>query len=96
MNSERKTPLLCMKVGVTSALYNGQRVKLDTAPVRQDGKILIPTDALAKAGIACEDKYVALEDVKALKEMDMFGAIVGKAIYTSAIDLSEAIKITED
>ena len=37
-----------------------------------------------------------LEDVRALKEMDMFGAIVGKAIYTGAIDLPEAIKITEE
>ena len=38
----------------------------------------------------------SLEDVRALKEMDMFGAIVGKAIYTGAVELSEAIKITEE
>ncbi len=37
-----------------------------------------------------------LEDVRALKDMDMFGAIVGKAIYTGAINLTEAIKITEE
>ena len=33
-----------------------------------------------------------LDDIKALKEMDLFGAILGKALYTGAIDLKEAIK----
>jgi phosphoribosylformimino-5-aminoimidazole carboxamide ribotide isomerase len=33
-----------------------------------------------------------LEDIKALKTMNLFGAIVGKAVYTSAIDLKEAIE----
>lgn len=37
-----------------------------------------------------------LDDVRALKEMDVFGAILGKALYTGAIDLCEAIKITEE
>ena len=32
-----------------------------------------------------------IEDVKALSEMGMYGAIVGKAIYTGNIDLKEAI-----
>ena len=38
----------------------------------------------------------SLDDVRALKDMNMFGAIVGKAIYTGAINLPEAIKITEE
>lgn len=33
-----------------------------------------------------------LEDVKALAAMDLYGAIIGKAYYTGAIDLREAIK----
>ena len=37
-----------------------------------------------------------LEDVRALKQMDVFGAILGKALYTGAIELSEAVKITEE
>ncbi len=32
-----------------------------------------------------------LDDVKALAEMDLYGAIIGKAYYTGAIDLKEAI-----
>lgn len=37
-----------------------------------------------------------LDDVRALKEMGVFGAILGKALYTGAIQLSEAVKITEE
>ncbi len=37
-----------------------------------------------------------LEDVRALKEIGVYGAILGKALYTGAIDLSAAVKITED
>ena len=33
-----------------------------------------------------------LDDIKSLKEMNLFGAILGKALYTGAIDLKDAIK----
>ena len=35
----------------------------------------------------------SLEDVKALKEMDLHGAIIGKAYYTGAIDLKKALEV---
>ena len=35
----------------------------------------------------------SIEDVKILKEIDVYGAIIGKAYYTGAIDLSQAIKV---
>lgn len=34
-----------------------------------------------------------IEDLKVIKEMDIYGAIVGKAIYSGNINLNEAIKI---
>lgn len=34
----------------------------------------------------------SIEDIKALKELDMYGAIIGKAYYQGAIDLAEAIE----
>ncbi len=37
-----------------------------------------------------------LDDVRALKEMRVFGAILGKALYTGAIELSEAVRIAEE
>ena len=33
-----------------------------------------------------------LQDVKALREMDVYGCIIGKAYYTGAIDLKEALE----
>lgn len=35
----------------------------------------------------------SLEDIKALKSMGMYGAIVGKAYYTGAVDLEKAIEV---
>lgn len=35
----------------------------------------------------------SIEDVKKLREIDLYGAIVGKAYYTGAIDLQQAIKV---
>ena len=35
----------------------------------------------------------SLDDVKALNEMGLYGAIIGKAYYTGAIDLKEAIAL---
>ena len=37
----------------------------------------------------------SMDDISALSDMGLFGAIVGKAIYTGAIELSEAIKLAE-
>ena len=34
-----------------------------------------------------------LDDVKRLSEMGLYGAILGKALYTGAIDLGDALKI---
>ncbi len=35
-----------------------------------------------------------LEDVKALRKMELYGAIIGKAYYTGAINLKEAIEVS--
>ena len=37
-----------------------------------------------------------LDDVRALKEMNVYGAILGKALYTGAIELREAVRITAE
>ena len=34
-----------------------------------------------------------LEDVIALREMDLYGAILGKALYTGDLDLRDAVKL---
>ena len=45
------------------------------------------TAIIASGGVS------SIDDVKKLREMGLFGAIIGKAYYTGAIDLSEAISI---
>ena len=37
----------------------------------------------------------SIDDVKALRKMDIYGAIIGKAIYTGDIDLKEAIGVAK-
>ena len=37
-----------------------------------------------------------LDDIRALKAMGLYGAIIGKAYYTGAIDLREAVRLTEE
>ena len=44
-------------------------------------------DIIASGGVS------SLEDVRALSEMQLYGAIIGKAYYTGAIELSEAIAL---
>ncbi|MBR3842882.1 MAG: 1-(5-phosphoribosyl)-5-((5-phosphoribosylamino)methylideneamino)imidazole-4-carboxamide isomerase, partial [Christensenellaceae bacterium] len=46
-------------------------------------------DIVASGGIS------SIEDVAALAEMQLYGAILGKALYTGAIDLAEAIRISK-
>lgn len=43
-------------------------------------------DITASGGVS------TLDDVKALREMDIYGCIIGKAYYTGAIDLKEALE----
>ncbi len=46
-------------------------------------------DIVASGGVS------TLSDVKALREMDLYGAIIGKAYYVGAIDLKEAIEVAK-
>ena len=46
-------------------------------------------DIIASGGVS------SIEDVRALKEMGIYGAIIGKAYYTGAIDLKEAVEVAK-
>jgi len=46
-------------------------------------------DIIASGGVS------SIEDVEALAAMDLYGAIIGKAYYTGAIDLARAIEVTQ-
>ena len=46
-------------------------------------------DIIASGGVS------TIDDIKALCQMNMYGAIIGKAYYTGAIDLKEAIEVAK-
>lgn len=46
-------------------------------------------DIVASGGVS------SLEDIKALKEMNLYGAILGKAYYVGAVDLKEAVEVAK-
>ena len=46
-------------------------------------------DITASGGVS------TLEDICQLREMDIYGAIIGKAYYTGAIDLAEALEVAK-
>ncbi len=37
----------------------------------------------------------SLDDIKALNDMELFGAIIGKAYYTGAVKISDALEVTK-
>ncbi len=46
-------------------------------------------DLIASGGVS------DLEDIKALRSMGLYGAIIGKAYYTGAIDLKQALEVAQ-
>ncbi|MBE6700663.1 MAG: 1-(5-phosphoribosyl)-5-[(5-phosphoribosylamino)methylideneamino]imidazole-4-carboxamide isomerase [Ruminococcaceae bacterium] len=47
-----------------------------------------------KMNIVASGGVSTIEDVKALRKMNLYGAIIGKAYYTGAINLKEAIEVS--
>ena len=46
-------------------------------------------DIVASGGVS------SIDDIKALREMNLYGAILGKAYYVGAVDLKEAIEVAK-
>ena len=50
---------------------------------------VLSLDIIASGGVS------SMDDIVALRGMDLYGAIIGKAYYTNAIDLKEAIEVAK-
>lgn len=48
-----------------------------------------PMDFIASGGVS------SLKDIRVLRDMGLYGAIIGKAYYTGAIDLTQAIEVAK-
>lgn len=52
------------------------------------------SEKFPKLNVIASGGVSSLSDVQALADMKLYGAIIGKAYYTGAIDLMEAVKLT--
>ena len=59
MCNERKTPILCLKLNVPRALYNGEKIELDGCPIKHEGETLVPKCVLELLDIESHDGFVA-------------------------------------
>ena len=48
-----------------------------------------------KLDITASGGVSSMEDIRQLRQMDIYGAIIGKAYYTGAIDLKQAIEVAK-
>ena len=75
--------LICTDISKDGAMEGANHDLYRTLSQRFDLQII------ASGGVS------SLEDVKKLAQMDIHGAIIGKAYYTGAIDLKEAIEVAK-
>lgn len=73
--------IICTDISKDGAMIGTNRELYKTLSKRFDIQIT------ASGGVS------TLEDVKYLSELDLYGAIIGKAYYTGAIDLKKAVEV---
>ena len=77
------TTVICTDIAKDGAMQGANHLLYKTLSEKFSLKIV------ASGGVS------SLDDVKRLAAMDLYGAIIGKAYYTGAIDLAEAIEVTK-
>ncbi|MBQ9685133.1 MAG: 1-(5-phosphoribosyl)-5-[Oscillospiraceae bacterium] len=75
--------LICTDISRDGAMQGTNRNLYRTLVKKHDMNII------ASGGIS------SIEDIRALREMELHGAVIGKAYYTKAIDLREAIEVAK-
>lgn len=94
--SERTLPDFCAETvaaGVNTVICTD--ISKDGAMVGANAKMYkelsarFPINFIASGGVSSYD------DIKALRDLGLYGAIIGKAYYTGAIDLKKAIEIAK-
>ncbi|MCQ2440291.1 MAG: 1-(5-phosphoribosyl)-5-[(5-phosphoribosylamino)methylideneamino]imidazole-4-carboxamide isomerase [Clostridia bacterium] len=75
--------LICTDISKDGAMIGTNRELYSTLSSR------FLMDIIASGGVS------DIEDVKALRKLDLYGAIIGKAYYTNAISLNEAIEVAK-
>ena len=84
MQKRGVTTLICTDISRDGAMKGTNRSLY--AELSENFPLL---NVIASGGVS------SLDDVKALTDMDIYGAIIGKAYYTGAIDLAEAVRVLQ-
>ena len=79
------------KIGVSTVICTD--ISKDGAMQGTNRELYKELSAKFNMNIIASGGVSSLDDFKALSEMDMYGAIIGKAYYTGAIDLREALEV---
>ncbi|MBO7737875.1 MAG: 1-(5-phosphoribosyl)-5-[(5-phosphoribosylamino)methylideneamino]imidazole-4-carboxamide isomerase [Clostridia bacterium] len=77
------TAVICTDISKDGAMQGTNR------ELYKELSSMFDIDIIASGGVS------SIEDVGALKDMDIYGAIIGKAYYTGAIDLKEAVEVAK-
>ena len=75
--------LICTDISRDGAMQGTNRNLYRTLSKRHDMNII------ASGGVS------SIEDIRALREMELYGAVIGKAYYTGAIKISEALEVAK-
>ncbi len=77
------TAIICTDISKDGAMEGTNRLLYKELSKKFDIKLI------ASGGVS------TIEDIRALSDMSIYGAIIGKAYYTGAIDLKEAIEVAK-
>lgn len=78
------------KIGVSTIICTD--ISKDGAMVGTNRELYKKLSEMFKLNITASGGVSTIDDVKALRSMNLYGAIIGKAYYTKAIDLKEALE----
>ncbi len=81
------------KIGVRTAVVTD--ISRDGAMRGTNRELYRELSADGRVQIVASGGVSSIEDVRALRAMGLYGAIIGKAYYTGAVDLSEAVREAE-
>lgn len=81
------------KIGVSTIICTD--ISKDGAMQGTNRELYKELSAKFNMNIIASGGVSSLDDIKALSDMDMYGAIVGKAYYTGAVKISDALEVAK-
>lgn len=81
------------KIGVSTVICTD--ISKDGAMQGTNRKLYKELSEKFSVNIIASGGVSSLDDIKALSEMNLYGAIIGKAYYTGAVKINEALEVTK-